>query len=92
MDNKKVLFLLQEKQHLPYTFPTITIKRPGENTPGPDNRKNVAYRRIPTLALPKSGEVEGIHPPLRSFTGTPLQIQLYSIAGSLSNHNLKSQS
>ena len=65
-------FLLQEKWHLPYTFPTETIKRPGEHTPGPDDRKNVAYRRIPTLALPKSGEVEGIHPPLRSFTGTPL--------------------
>ena len=86
MDNKKVLLLLQEKQHLPYTFPTETIKGPGAYTPGPDNRKNVAYRRIPTLALPKSGEVEGKHPPLRSFTGTPLQIQLYSMAAFLSNH------
>ena len=59
----------------------------------PRNREKISvFLRIPTLALPKSGEVEGIHPPLRSFTGTPLQVQLYSIADFLSNHNLKSQS
>lgn len=72
MDNKKSAVSPARETALTLHFPTETITGPGENTPGPENRKNVAHRRIPTLALPKSGEVEGIHPPLRSFTGTPL--------------------
>ena len=55
-------FPLQEKWHSSCTLPTDT-KKPRRIHRGLNDRKRAAYCRIPTLALPKSGEVEGTHPP-----------------------------
>lgn len=45
----------------------------------PRNREKISvFLRIPTLALPKSGEVEGIHPPLSPLPRTPLQRTVYA--------------
>ena len=43
------------------------------------------FLRIPTLALPKSGEVEGIHPPLSPLPRTPLRGTVYAAAFRLSS-------
>ena len=45
----------------------------------PQVREKISvFLRIPTLALPKSGEVEGIHPPLSPLPRTPLQCTVYA--------------
>ena len=44
----------------------------------PEKGKISALLRIPTLALPKSGEVEGIHPPLSPLPRTPLHGTVYA--------------
>ena len=43
------------------------------------------FLRIPTLALPKSGEVEGIHPPLSPLPRTPLRGTVYAAVFRLSS-------
>ena len=61
---------LPRKGVTPLSLPFI--QKPTANTP-PVCGKITDFLRIPTLALPKSGEVEGIHPPLSPLPRTPLR-------------------
>ena len=73
---------LPRKGETPLSLPFI--QKPTANTP-PVCGKITDFLRIPTLALPKSGEVEGIHPPLSPLPRTPLRGTVYAAAFRLSS-------
>ena len=56
----------------------ISIYPPPHGHQPRNHEKISVFLRIPTLALPKSGEVEGIHPPLSPLPRTPLQRTVYA--------------